>query len=87
MEKCIGFAAERFYQNGQIEMKLAQEACVQDWGKEIHFSLDLHEGEIYLRGSEKEGVDFFGNGSQGDEGLVLDPAGRFRTTWVGDVAE
>jgi hypothetical protein len=76
-----------FYQNGQIEMKLAQEACVQDWGKEIHFSLDLHEGEIYLRGSEKEGVDFFGNGSQGDEGLVLDPAGRFRTTWVGDVAE
>lgn len=83
MVKCIGFAAERFYQNGQKEMKLAQESCVQDWGKEINFSLDLHDGEIFLLGSEKESVDFFGNGTSGDESLVLDPSGRFRSNWVG----
>ncbi len=83
MVKCIGFAAERFYQNGQKEMNLAKEACLQDWGKEINFSLDLHDGEIFLRGSEKEGVDFFGNGILGDEGLVLDPSGRFRSNRVG----
>lgn len=87
MIKCMGFAAERFYQNGQLEIELAQESCVQEKGAQILFTLDLHGGEIYLRGKEKDAYDFFGNSVVGDEGLVLDPAGRFRKSWIGHIPE
>jgi hypothetical protein len=82
MEKCMRFAAERFYQNGQLKMELAQETCVEAKRPQIEFSLDLYEGEIYLRGSERPETDFFGNGVNGDEGLVLYPVGRFREAWT-----
>ncbi len=87
MIKCMGFAAERFYQNGQLEIELAQEACIQEKGKQIKFNLDLLAGEIYLSGKERDSYDFFGNSVLGDEGLVLDPAGRFRKSWVGPIPD
>jgi hypothetical protein len=87
MEKAMEFAAPRFYQHGQIDIELSQESCVQEKSSEIHFSLDLVEGELYLSGSEKLGKDFFGNGKPGDDGLVLDPSGRFRVAWMGHSTE
>ncbi len=87
MIKCMGFAAERFYHNGQLEIELAEESCVQEKGAQILFTLDLHGGEIYLRGNEKDAYDFFGNSVAGDEGLVLDQAGRFRKSWIGHIPE
>ena len=82
MDKYMDFASERFYQKGQLEIELARSTCIQKARTQIFFSLDLHGGGIYLRGSEKREHDFFGNGKPGDQGLVLDPRGGFRGIWI-----
>jgi len=59
-------------------MDFTKEACGFEHGRYLDFNLFLAGGEIYLRGKEKAGIDFFGNSVLGDESLVLDPVGRFR---------
>lgn len=78
MVKCMSFSSESFYNNGELELALSRESCVQEKASDIDFNLFLSAGEIYLRGREKPSTDFFGNTILGDESLILDPAGRFR---------
>lgn len=78
MVKTMSSAAEQFYQNGKLQMDFTKEACGFEHGRYLDFNLFLAGGEIYLRGKEKAGIDFFGNSVLGDESLVLDPVGRFR---------
>jgi hypothetical protein len=53
----------------------------------VDMTLDLHKGDLLLRAVESDGVDYFGNGKPGDEGLVLDASGRFRRSWSSGISE
>jgi hypothetical protein len=81
MERCMSKASARFYQQGELRVDLAGEPCVQSRQGWVDMSLDLHGGDLFLRAVEVVGADYFGNGRPGDEGLVLDAAGRFRKSW------
>ena len=81
MDHCMRLASFRFYQQGELKIQVEGEPCAQALGGSVDLSLDLHDGELLLRGAEKDAVDYFGNGHPGDEGLVLDASGRFRRSW------
>jgi hypothetical protein len=80
-------ASIRFYQQGELGTRLEEEPCVQALSGKVDLTLDLHEGELLLRGIEKDTLDYFGNGHPGDEGLVLDASGRFRRAWSAKLIE
>jgi hypothetical protein len=81
MDRCMRMASVRFYQQGELGTRLEEEPCVQSLRGKVGLTLDLHDGELLLRGIEQDTVDYFGNGHPGDEGLVMDATGRFRRSW------
>jgi hypothetical protein len=87
MDHCMRLASVRFYQQGELKIQLEGEPCAQALGGKVDLSLDLHDGELLLRGGEQDTVDYFGNGHPGDEGLVLDVYGRFRRSWTSKISE
>jgi hypothetical protein len=77
MDQCMRRASSRFYQQGELKIDLAGEPCVQERLGKVRMSMSFHGGELTLRAIENENSDYFGNENLGDEGLVLDAAGRF----------
>lgn len=87
MERSMHKASQRFYHQGEMNMDAGAEACVVLLQGKVDMNLDLHQGELLLRAVESDGVDYFGNGSPGDEGLVLDASSRFRRSWSPTIHE
>ncbi|MEO6098468.1 MAG: hypothetical protein ABIW76_23475 [Fibrobacteria bacterium] len=87
MDHCMRLASVRFYQQGELKIQVEGEPCVQELGGNVELSLDLHDGELLLRGAERDTSDYFRNGHPGDEGLVLDAYGRFRRSWTSKTIE
>ncbi len=77
MMECLNIAAERYYQQGQWDGGLATEPCLRDQGTQLLFSLNLRRGEVLLRTMEKDSSDYFEDGLNGNQGLVLEPNGGF----------
>ena len=82
MDRCMRMASMRFYQQGQLEIEVAGQPCVLARKDRIDFTMDLHKGDLYLRAFENDTADYFGDGSVGNEGLVLDADGHFRRAWT-----
>jgi hypothetical protein len=87
MERSMRTAALRFYQHGDLTLDAGSSDCVHALQGKLDMALDLHKGELFLRAVESEGVDYFGNGKPGDQGLVLDASSRFRRSWSPSISE
>lgn len=87
MERSMRQASQRFYHHGELQMDVETLSCVRVLRGKVDMNLDLHQGELFLRAVESDGVDYFGNGSPGDEGLVLDATSRFRRSWSPTISE
>jgi hypothetical protein len=82
MDKCMRMASVRFYQHGEMEIQVAGEPCVLSRAGHLDFTMDLHKSNLYLRAYENDTSDYFGDGTVGNEGLVLDVNGHFRRAWT-----
>lgn len=78
MERSLGRAEILFHKQGRMGFEVPADPCMVSRLGMVDFSLDLQRGELLLRVAEADSVDYFGNGIQGDEGLILDGNGRFR---------
>jgi hypothetical protein len=78
MEKCMRKASVRFYQQGELQIDLEGESCVVQRRGQVNMALDFQGGDLRLSAFEAADTDYFGNDRKGDQGLVLDAAGRFR---------
>ncbi|GEM_PF-2125265 len=87
MDRCMRLAVTRFYSQGELRIEAIGEPCVKEHQGMVDMSLDLRDGDLFLRAHENDTLDYFGNGTPGDEGLVLDATGRFRHTWAAKIAE
>jgi hypothetical protein len=87
MERSMRTASQRFYQHGDLHLNADAVPCVRALNGKVDMNLDLHQGELFLRAVESDGVDYFGNGSPGDQGLVLDASARFRRSWSPNISE
>ncbi|MEO7776850.1 MAG: hypothetical protein ABIY63_04920 [Fibrobacteria bacterium] len=82
MDKCLRQATVRFYQHGELQIDREGEPCIKELQGKVDLSLDFRGSELRLRAKEIPSFDYFGNGSGGDEGLVLDATGRFKRTVI-----
>lgn len=87
MERSMRTASLRFYQHGDLTLDVESYPCFRALQGSMDVNLDLHQGELFLRAVESYGVDYFGNGKPGDQGLVLDASARFRRSWSPDISE
>ena len=87
MERSMRTASLRFFQHGEMTLDMESRACLRALRGKVDLSLDLHQGELFLRAVESDGVDYFGNGNPGDQGLVLDASARFRRSWSPNISE
>jgi hypothetical protein len=81
MDKTMRAASRSFYNQGLLEIDVAAFPCIHARNGKVDVTVDLYHGELLMRAVESQGVDYFGNGTVGDEGLVLDATGRFRSAW------
>jgi hypothetical protein len=82
MEKCMRKAAVRFYQQGELQIDVEGEPCVLQRRGQVDMTLDFKSGDLRLNAFEAADDDYFGNGRNGDQGLVLDAVGRFRKAFI-----
>jgi hypothetical protein len=73
-------ASERFYQHGEARIGLGDEPCVHALAGRVEFGLEWEGGALRVRAGESRGSDYFGNGTAGDEGRVMDANGHSRPT-------
>jgi hypothetical protein len=82
-DRCLGTilrtASERFYQQGQARLGMGEEDCVKALAGRVGFRLEWGGGELRVRAGEAAGSDYFGNGTAGDEGRIMDANGRARS--------
>jgi hypothetical protein len=76
LEAILRTASERFYQQGQARFGVGEEPCVKALAGRVEFGLEWGGGELRARAEESGGSDYFGNGTAGDEGRVMDTNGR-----------
>ncbi|MDQ3001297.1 MAG: hypothetical protein M3Y08_08560 [Fibrobacterota bacterium] len=81
MDRTMRSASGNFYQQGRLEIDMEAFPCIRERNGMVDVSLNLYHGELLMRAVESQGVDYFENGTMGDEGLVLDATGRFRSAW------
>jgi hypothetical protein len=82
MDRCMRLAATRFYQQGELQIQVEGEPCVQERRGRVDFTMDLFKGDLFLRAYESDSSDYFGDGMRGNQGLVLDANGRYRRAWT-----
>jgi hypothetical protein len=80
---CLDRALDRFHRDGRLDEGIQREACLSRYREQVEIGMGFQRGELLLWTIEKPGQDYFGNGKPGDQGLMLDAAGRFRTTGSG----
>jgi hypothetical protein len=78
MEASFKETSDAFYQQGRLRKDVLETPCLADRREAIRAAQALREGEPYLKVSETESSDYFGDGIEGDEGLELGTAGGFR---------
>lgn len=86
MQKGLARGAVRFHEHGQLGLGPPEEPCVPANRWRLAFNLDLRAGLLHLSVTEKDSEDFFGNGVNGDQGLVLDEEGHFHRLDSGKAA-
>ena len=80
---CLERGLQRFHRDGKLEGELSRESCLANHRDKVDVGMGFQRGELLLWAIEKPGFDYFGNGVTGDEGLMLDAEGRFRSTGGG----
>jgi hypothetical protein len=83
LHQCLDRALERFHRDGKLDENLSKEACLARHRDLVDIGMGFQRGELLLWAIEKPGLDYFGNGKGGDQGLMLDAEGRFRNTGGG----
>lgn len=78
LETILRTGSERFYQRGEAHLGIGEEPCVRNLSGRIGFRLEWGGGELRVRAAESAGSDYFGNGTQGDQGRVMDANGQTR---------
>lgn len=77
---CLDQALASFHRDGRMDDGLAKAGCLSRHREDVDIGMGFQRGELLLWSIEKPGKDYFGNGRDGDQGLMLDAEGRFRTS-------
>lgn len=83
LHKCLDRGLDRFHRDGKLEADLSKEGCLAAHRNKVEVNMGFQRGELLLWAIERPGFDYFGNGKSGDQGLILDDEGRFRSTGGG----
>jgi hypothetical protein len=78
LHQCLDRALESFHRDGKLDENLSKEGCLARHRDLVDVGMGFQRGELLLWAIEKPGMDYFGNGKTGDQGLLLDAEGRFR---------
>jgi hypothetical protein len=77
---CMDMGLEGFHRDGKLVKDLDRVPCLARHRDQVEVTLGFQRGEILLWAIERPGWDYLGNGRNGDQGLMLDAEGRFRST-------
>ncbi len=85
MEGSMRALADRYYGGEALnQLKPAGEPRLREMSGSLEPALWFSGGDLLLRASETPISDFFGDGTAGNQGLILDANGRFRKAEAGE---